>query len=172
MVNMPPKAKYRSCFRNFFVSQDGVISLSLKSLTLVGSISITVALLTMLFLACKNGQVKCDWRYHSPMVSDVICLPMMDRVWCILTTFFSLSVMQVNIRAEYKRLHGIASSKQNDHLIWIGAVTCISFPLIGYFDEHNYSTIHGLVSGTFFLATAAYGHKLSNQLWKHRAHFS
>lgn len=47
----------------------------------------------------------------------------------------------------------------------------IAFPLIGYFDEHNYGLIHGIVSGIFFLGTVIYSNKLANLFWKNREHF-
>ncbi len=48
---------YRSCCADFFVAEDGVISLSLKGMTLIGCITITVALLTKLYLACHSGEI-------------------------------------------------------------------------------------------------------------------
>lgn len=167
----PSERKYRPCFRSFFVSEEGVISLSLRGLTLISCITITVALLTMLYLYCTNPDKNCEWKRRSPMVSTVIRQPMYDRIWCILSTFFSLSVMQVNIRAFYKRLHGIATPKQNDRLIWYGVATCISFPAIGYFDEKSYELLHYFFATTFFIATALYALKLGDQMWKHRDHF-
>jgi len=44
-----------------------------------------------------------------PMISDVICLHLYDRVFCILATFFCLATYQADVRAFYKRLYGIAS---------------------------------------------------------------
>ena len=108
--------KKRRC-NQFVVTEDGVISISLQTLTLVGSISLTIALFVFAYLGCKadiiphhktcNVFKNNDW----PMISDVIALPMMDRVWCILTPFFCLTVQQTNIRAFYKKLDGICSPR-------------------------------------------------------------
>ena len=105
------------------------------------------------------------------MVSDVICLPFFDRIWCILTTFFSLTVHQTNIRAFYSRLYGIAKPAMNEALLWIGFITCISFPLVGYFDEHNFPVVHVVVSTTFFVSTTIYGNLLSYTANKHKSQF-
>lgn len=70
------------------------------------------------------------------MISDVICLHPYDRVFCILTAFFTLAVHQVNGRAYYKRLHGIASPETNDLLLVLNIISCIALPMIGFFDEH------------------------------------
>ena len=85
-----------------------------------------------------------------------------DRIWCILTTFFALSVMQVNIRAFYKRFHGIVSVEDNNSMIAWGWALCISFPLIGFFDEWNYAPIHFSLAGVFFTSTCVYGYKIGN----------
>ena len=103
MVEAPQDRKYRSCCAGFFIREEGVISLSLKTLTLVGSLTTTAALFIMLYITCRDDLLNiyhdipvseaCSFRHHNPMVSDVICLPFFDRIWCILTTFFALSVM-------------------------------------------------------------------------------
>ena len=49
-----PRRKGRSLFEPFFVIQDGVISLSLKSLTVAGCLAISAALLGMLYVQCSN----------------------------------------------------------------------------------------------------------------------
>ena len=59
----------------------------------------------------------------------------------------------------------------NDALLWIGVVTFISFPLIGYFDEHAYPTIHGITATLFFVSTAVYGNMLSHCANKHKDEF-
>ncbi len=61
MVPTAPQKRYRSCFSDFFVSENGVISLSLKSLTLVGTLTTTVALFAFLYLACSSGTIECQW---------------------------------------------------------------------------------------------------------------
>ena len=74
-----------------------MFELSLKWMTLIASISITVGLFIMAGLACHDDMfddMKCDfWKLKWPYVSDVIMLPMFDRVFAILTTFFAIVVM-------------------------------------------------------------------------------
>lgn len=99
IVQAPKDRVQRSCFSDFFIHENGVISISLKALTLTGTISVITALLTMLYIACRDTMVapedpsdNCSFKAHHPMVSDVICLPFFDRIWCILTTFFAYTV--------------------------------------------------------------------------------
>jgi len=99
MVKAPQDRVQRSCCAGFFVHEEGVISISLKALTIAGTGSVLIALFYMLYVACRdvmlspdNPEDNCSFRYHHPMVSDVICLPFFDRVWCILIPFFSYTV--------------------------------------------------------------------------------
>jgi hypothetical protein len=38
----------------------------------------------------------------------------------------------------------------------LGAISTFTLPAIGYFDEHNYSTIHGISATLFFLSVGVY----------------
>ena len=144
---------------------------------------LSLALFTMLYLACtddkwwvaagtKDLKRKCHFEkgnYQFPMVSDVICLERFDRVWCILSTLCALTCMQVNIRAAYKHLWDSGACKGwNDACVIIGTVLCISFPLIGYFDEHVYKSLHGFFATLFFSSTCFYANILAHELWEHR----
>lgn len=156
--------------------------MSLKTLTLIGTSTILVSLLTMLYLTCRDDLLTkyhdvdiidaCSFAHRSPMISDVICLPFFDRIWCITTTFFSLAVMQVNIRAFYKWFHGIISVEQNNTMISWGWAICLSFPCIGYFDKWNYKYVHYFLAAVFFTSTCVYGHKLGNVFFTHWAKFT
>ena len=53
----------------------------------------------------------------------------------------------------------------------IGFATIIALPMIGYFDEHEYKTIHGIVSATFFIGTVVYVNYYASMFWTHRANF-
>jgi len=98
------------------------------------------------------------------MISDVICLHLYDRVFCILATFFCFCTYQADVRAFYKKLYGIASDSQNDWLLILGIISTVTLPMIGYFDEHTYSTIHGISAVLFFLSVGVYAWILSNVL--------
>jgi hypothetical protein len=147
--------KNRSCFKQFYVIQDGVISLSLRDMTIAGCLAITVALLYMLYAACKDGAVECVYPVL-PMISDVICLPFYDRIFCLLACYFTFATYQVDVRAFYSRLNGIATEKQNDTLLILGIVTTITLPAIGFFDEHTHGTIHNCLAILFFLSVGVY----------------
>jgi hypothetical protein len=97
------------------------------------------------------------------MISDVICLPIYDRVFCILTIFFTLAVHQTNIRAFYKTLYGVAPNGTNDFLYTIGIISCFALPLIGLFDE-SIMEIHGACAGAFFGCTGIYAFILGGQM--------
>lgn len=105
------------------------------------------------------------------MISSVIRRPFCDRVWCILSTFFSLTVLQCNIRAYYAKLYPYATKSENDSMLTVGIVVMVALPLIGYFDEHEYKIIHGIVSACFFLGTVIYAEMFTNRFNKYKAHF-
>ena len=117
----------------------------------------------MLQQSCTYQYVECS-RDMLPMISDVICLPLYDRVFCILATFFCLATYQADVRAFYKKLYGIASDSQNDWLLVLGLISTVTLPMIGYFDEHTYSTVHGISAVLFFLSVGVYAWILSNVL--------
>jgi len=105
------------------------------------------------------------------MISDVICLPFYDRVFCILTMFFMFTVFQADMRGFYHMLQGIATQSQNDWLLGLGTVAVFTLPAIGYFDEHNYGFIHGVCAGLFFLSVGVYAWMLSSIMSKNKASF-
>jgi len=124
-------------------------------MTLIGCLAITVALLYMLYQSCTNQYVECSWNML-PMISDVICLPFYDRIFCLLSCYFCIATYQIDVRAFYSRLYGIASDCQNDTLLVLGLITTFSLPAIGYFDEHNYSNIHNVSAVLFFGSVGIY----------------
>ena len=102
------------------------------------------------------------------MISGIICLPIYDRIACLLFAFYALTIHQANIRAFYKKLYGISSVSTNDKLLIIGMLSAISLPMISYFDEHNFKIIHGLSAGVFFLSASVYQFWLTTELEKNR----
>ena len=130
------------------------------------------AIILKLILACSEGTLRCDVHHgYFPMVSDVLALPFFDRIQCIISTIFSWSVMQANIRAVYRMCYGKCSDKKNDYLMTLGVIFVVTYPLIGYFDNGNYFLIHGILAIIFFVSTALYAQKLSSILWKKRHKF-
>ena len=154
-MNTPRPKRYRSIFENLFLIQDGVISISLRNLTLYGCIIITGSLLGMLYMSCSNNYVSCSVD-RLPMISDVIFLPLYDRIFCIETIFFTLFVHQANIRAFYKKLYGIADPCTLDLLTLLGVLSCFALPLIGLFDEHQFKSLHMVFAITFFGCTGIF----------------
>ena len=169
---VPKREKKGGCWNKFFVVKDGVIAMSLRDTTILLSLLLTGSLLTMLGIACKAGTYECDLMNGEwPMVSDILCLPLFDRVWCILTTWFCWGVMQVNVRAMYQVFHGIISPQANDWLAFWGVLCIISFPLIGYFDENDYWIPHITLAAIFFGSTTIYANRLAHYLHKHQSEF-
>ena len=101
------------------------------------------------------------------MVSDVICISGYDRIFIFLSTFYMMGVMQVNIRAFYKKLHGVASETTNDLLLLLGIIACITLPLVGLVDE-NVAVLHRLYAGICFIAKSAYCIILSRLLYTNK----
>jgi hypothetical protein len=136
----------------------------------------TTALLTMLWYACTTEQVSCHFNsvhdFKIPMISGVICLPFLDRIWCILSTFFCLTVLQCNIRAYYAKLYPIVSKRENDSAMTYGMLAIFSLPLIGFFDEHQFKVIHFTCAGTFFISTVLYSSKLAGMFYRNKASFT
>jgi hypothetical protein len=66
------------------------------------------------------------------------------------------------VRAFFNRLYGIASDCQNDTLLVLGVISTFSLPAIGYFDEHNYSIIHGICAVLFFFSVGIYSWMLGS----------
>ena len=165
------QSSYTSIFSRFFVMQDGVISFSLKGLTLVIGVSISIALLLMLVVSCTSGKVECS-THSFPMISYVIVInEMYDRIFLLLTTVLMFGVNQVNIRAFYRKLYGIIPDGKNATLLYWGLASSLSLPMIGVFDEHNWKLPHGFFAIVFFLSFGVYAVRLSGYLYSNRDKF-
>ena len=80
---------------NFFLVDDGVISFSLRDLTIVSTVVISIAFLAMLYTACSNEMLQCSFTGEKiiiPTISDVIALPVFDRVFILLNTIYFMGV--------------------------------------------------------------------------------
>ena len=53
----------------------------------------------------------------------------------------------------------------------IGYATSISFPLIGYFDEWEYTTMHYILAAIFFVSSVLYTSLLSFFAYRNRSEF-
>ena len=149
--------------------EDGVISISLKDLSLVMSLLFTVTIIGMGMRVCDRQLLKCD-KEQWPMISDIISLHMFDRVFIFMTTFFMLGIMQVNMRAYYKKVYGYISSTTNDILLAIGLLACFTLPMIGLFDDQDFLIVHLRFSTAFFTSYSTYAVALATVMsrYKHR----
>jgi hypothetical protein len=178
LMNMTGSKKnehHRETFFNFFVVRDGIISFSLRDFTMTCNLVISVSFLAMLYQACSEEQLQCNFELDNlniPMISDVVALPIFDRVFILLNTIYFMGVHQVNIRAFYKRLNDAGVSElHNDLLFYAGMASCFSLPLIGVFDCNNFPLLHYMFAGTFFLAAGLYTYFVANLMYKQKEKF-
>jgi hypothetical protein len=151
-VFVPPPPKYRSIFERFYYVEDGVISISLKDMTLVGTLAITGFLLFILYRSCTT-LAECGEDYV-PMVSAIIALPLYDRITCLLFTFYAFTVMQANVRCYYKMFYGIAHPFKLDLIMFLGVVSCVSLVMIAFFDMYVWGFIHNPTAVVFFVSAS------------------
>ncbi|CDW77895.1 UNKNOWN [Stylonychia lemnae] len=161
----------RSDWSNFFAYEDGVISFSLKDITIILSILADFIYAYIAWRSCSLGQVQCDSKVW-PMISDILALKPYDRLFICLTTFYTLGIMQINMRAFFKKLYGIIPNKVNDRIFKTGIPALFALPMIGIFDEYDYRPIHYASAGTFFVSFTLYCVWLSNALYDNMDKFS
>ena len=84
-------------------------------------------------------------------ISALICLPMWDRITCLLWTFYSFTCRLGNGRAFYKMLYGTASPGECDKVLILEIFSAIFLVGISLIDMHNWGQAHLFVSVTFFV---------------------
>jgi hypothetical membrane protein len=141
-------------------------------MTIIGGIIITGTLTAILIASCNDGtgNYKCtlqEW----PMISDVICQEMYNRIFILLTAIFMFGIQQVNLRAFYKQLYGKISNGRNDTMLWFGIISTLALPLIGIFDEKLWTKVHGVVAVIFFGCFLIYSRLMGNALHETRSQF-
>jgi len=99
------------------------------------------------------------------MISDILAIRPYDRIFIFLTTIYTLGIMQINMRAWFKKVYGIIPNTSNDRILKVGIPACIALPCIGIFDEHEYKPIHYLCAGIFFSCFTLYGVWLSDAMY-------
>jgi hypothetical protein len=163
---------YKSFFETWFVMEDGVISISLRNLTITCSAVITVTLLLILYASCNDGtgDYVCTLEKW-PMISDVINQEMYNRTFILLTAIFMFGVQQVNLRAFYKLLYGKVSNGRNDTMMWFGIISMVGLPMVGIFDESLWKTLHGISAGMFFIGFMIYARLLACAMHEVRSQF-
>lgn len=105
------------------------------------------------------------------MISDILAIRPYDRLFIFLTTFYTLGIMQINMRAFFKKVYGIIPNKTNDKIFYTGLPACLALPMIGIFDEYDYRLIHYSSAGTFFICFTLYGVWLSSAMFEHKEKF-
>jgi hypothetical protein len=107
-----------------------------------------------------------------PMISDVVALPIYDRIFLLTNTFLSLGIYQVNVRAHYKRLFDVGINEiHNRYLFYCGMWSCISLPMIGVFDCVKFQPIHYFFASSFFLSAGVYTFILAKIMHDHKERF-
>jgi len=147
--------------------ENGVISFSLRDITIVSGLSITVSLLWMLYVTCTDGTFECSLTAF-PMVSNVIGLKMYDRTFLFMTTVLMFGANIGNIRAFYKKLYGVIPDGSNDLLLLLGLVASLSLPLIGIFDMYKWNQPHKVCAVLFFGCFGFYCNLLANNLYSNK----
>lgn len=99
------------------------------------------------------------------MISDILALKPYDRIFIFLATFFLLGIMQINLRAFFKKVYDYIPISTNDRLLYIGTAACIALPLIGIFDEHDYRPLHYFFAGVFFIGYTCYAVWMSQVMY-------
>jgi hypothetical protein len=162
----------KSFFETWFVMEDGVISVSLRNLTIACSALISVTLLLILYASCNDGtgDYVCTLEKW-PMISDVINQEMYNRTFILLTAIFMFGVQQVNLRAFYKLLYGKVSNGRNDTMMWFGIISMVGLPMVGIFDESLWKTLHGISAGMFFIGFMIYARLLACAMHEVRSQF-
>ena len=169
-----PRRKMREgsvCCNKFYIDDKGVINLSQRDLTLTLCTVFTVYLLTILVIQCTNGTHVCDSE-HWPMISDLIKTTFYTRIFCILSTIVCYECLLGNVRAFYKRIAPFTKKSTNDALLYIGFAGIVCLPLVGYFDEDNYGTEHGICAGIFFIGFGVYVYWLTAILERNKDKFT
>ena len=106
------------------------------------------------------------------MISDVVALPIFDRVFIFLNTVYFMGVHQVNVRAFFKRLSDAQIDENtNIMLFYCGMCSCISLPLIGVFDCVKFLPIHYIFASLFFVSAGTYTFTLAKIMKDNKERF-
>ena len=146
------KPKGNSCLSGFYVIENGVISFSLKSLTTFITM-FTSLWLIYIFVANLQGQYLPMSLDKPRYISELIALPMWDRITCLAWTFFFFSVRVGNSRMVFKTLYGIAQPSECDKALILDCLSGIFLIGISFFDCENFGHVHLFFSVAFFFAS-------------------
>ena len=118
------------------VIDNGEISISLRSFTLLIALFFMSALFIELYLSCTVlGDYHCEYLATFPYISILIDTnKVYDRMFIFTSTLLMFGIIQENTRAYYSLLYGVIDAKINKALLYGGLLNTISMPLIGVFD--------------------------------------
>ncbi len=158
-----------SIFDRFFLVQDGLISFSLQSMTVLVGGWLVVMLVYMLTTACSGGLQVCDLSAGKfPTISRTIMTnEQWNKMFLITTSVFCWGVLSSMVRSFYKMLHGRVSVSTNNWYMFFGFLIVFDLPLIGVLDVFHYVPWHGICGGIFFGSTGVYFALIGNALGKH-----
>jgi hypothetical protein len=106
-----------------------------------------------------------------PTISDIVAKPFIDRIWMFVVTFFTMAVFQCEIRANYFKLHNIASTFNNNGTFFLGILSVFSLPCLAYFDTHTYTTMHSIFCVLFFGGCGFYLYLVGGLLHSYKSFF-
>ena len=68
------------------------------------------------------------------MMSEILAIKPYDRWFTFTATVYSFGVMQINMRAYFKKVYGLIPHKTNDRILYLGTASCVALPMVGVFD--------------------------------------
>lgn len=139
-----------SYLNKFFVEEEGVISLSLRWITLVGT-GLAIGLVCLSTYICWYLEIITIDDTHWPFISDVSGLPLFDRAYCLVFMFYAMTVQQMNVRAFYHLLYPITTPLYRNVTLALGIAACVVLPLIYEWDEYWFLTTHDCLALGFFI---------------------
>ena len=96
---------------------------------------------------------------------------MYDRTFLFLTSVFMYGVQQSNIRAYYRKLYGLITTKENDTMLCFGFASMVALPMVGFFDCKRSVVMHSVAALIFFGCFTVYGRLLASHLQRHKNKF-
>lgn len=99
------------------------------------------------------------------MVEEVLLFDeQANRIFLFVTTCFMWGVHQANIRAFYRTMYQIIPEQENDFLLLLGVVQCLTLPATAIFDKVSMPQIHFILDALLFGSAGAYMFLLSYKM--------
>ena len=126
-------------------------------------------LLTCGYLGCTSGEFTCDAN-EFPDISHVMGKAPLNKLYAIMLTGYACN-KQAYVRAYHQRLTGVASNSANQLMVVYGILSCITGPLIGFFDVYYDMTVHCIIVGLFVAGEVLYVFTITSVLKNRRTQF-